>query len=130
MALALEHKVNLNKPKEPYLRGQFIQSIVRNLSQHRREVHGSSDVVPARQNGDAAAPPRSRSSSKDSATRVSMTLRSVSDDSSSEGPAESCSTHALMEAAQALLDQHQSFTEVQLIDYISECFPEVPPWER
>jgi len=35
-----------------------------------------------------------------------------------------------MEAAQALLDQHQSFTEVQLIDYISECFPEVPPWER
>jgi len=35
-----------------------------------------------------------------------------------------------MEAAIALLDQHHSFTEVQLIDYISECFLEVPAWER
>ena len=36
------------------------------------------------------------------------------------------STYALMQAATAVLDQRQSFTEAELIEYLADCYPEVP----
>jgi hypothetical protein len=39
---------------------------------------------------------------------------------------ERASTQRLMEAARALLDQHHSFTEAELCQYVAEAYPEVP----
>lgn len=45
---------------------------------------------------------------------------------SSGGTPSDASTHTLMQAATAVLDQHHSFTEPELIAYLADCYPEVP----
>jgi len=89
----------------------------RNLSRHCRVVHGSTETSAMSRAVYATPDSRSRSSSRDSRDRAG---------SSSGSTLTSTSSHVLMEAAAAVLDQHHSFTEAQLITYLAECYPEVP----
>ena len=108
----------------------FTSVTFRNLSRHRRDVHGNAGSVPARRSESVTTLPRSRSSSGDVEGKESTFEHPVSVAADPEDSTEPCSTHLLMEAALALLDQHHSFSEDQLIKYVGECFPEVPIQER
>ena len=88
----------------------------RNYSRHCRTVHGAVDV-PASCRVAYSSGSRSRSSSCGSPDRGRTPSGGV--------PADAA-THTLMLAATAVLDQHHSFTEPELIGYLADCYPEVP----
>ena len=83
----------------------------RNLNRHRRDRHG--DASSTRRPASVTSDHRSRSSSLDAST-VALTT--------SMGPS---STNDMMKAAVAAPDQHHSFSEMQMTEYIRLCYPEV-----
>ena len=83
----------------------------RNLNRHLRDRHG--DASAHRQTSVT-----SRSSSLDASTVAATT---------SMAP---CSTNDMMKAAVDALDQHHSFSEMHLTEYIRQCYPEVSESDR
>lgn len=89
----------------------------RNFSRHCRVVHGPMETAVLYRAAYSTAGSRSRSSSRDSNNHVGT---------SSVGVPSDASTHTLMLAATAVLDQHHSFSESELVAYLADCYPEVP----
>jgi len=83
----------------------------RNLNRHLRDRHG--DASAHRQTSVT-----SRSSSLDASTVAATT---------SMAP---CSTNDMMKAAVDALDQHHSFSEMHLTEYIRQCYPDVSERDR
>ena len=118
---------------------------VRNLSRHRKIVHGAisqptrGPILPDNNlvcRAVSVADPletRSRSTSRDvreSTTGVVIPRRlSTSSDGGDMGDATITSTF-LAEVACAILEQHHQFTEAELMTYVGDFYPEVPPSAR
>ena len=86
----------------------------RNFSRHCRVVHGTTETTVMCRAAYSTPGSRSRSSSHDSR------------DYAGASPVGDASTHTLIQAATAVLDQHHSFSERELITYLADCYPEVP----
>jgi hypothetical protein len=114
---------------------------VRNLSRHRKEVHGIS-LVPGKSSslpeqnltsGSVIIPEHStiRSRSSSAETRTSFIglemprCLSVMSEAYGTESSEPSST-LLAEVARAVLDQHHQYTETQLVRYVADFYPEVP----
>jgi hypothetical protein len=118
---------------------------VRNLNQHRKVVHGAMSQPsrgPILSDNNLVCRPvsvadpletRSRSTSRDtreSTTGVVMPRRlSTSTDGGYMGETTITSTF-LAEVACAFLEQHHQFTEAELMRYVGDFYPEVPPSAR
>ena len=116
---AAEKRVDMSKKPDDQVACPSCSIAVtrRNFSRHCRLVHGAGESAAMGRASFSTTGSRSRSSSRDS--------RDLGATSSMGGPYDT-STYALMQAATAVLDQHQSFTEAELIEYLADCYPEVP----